>query len=172
MNRPEHEGSSFFTGFEVEQTPAKNEYTLFVIGLQPVKEIEKQLAIFGDKITHIYFGANMSFPDINANNGVEWAKWENMIYHFLDRHYWCTLDVDISCIDGIIKTGLCDHYKFIPMISAKLPHVQQLGYNATIKLDDKDFKATNPGVWCHSVHNLLDRSKFTSWDKYSKDEVI
>jgi len=53
-----------------------------------------------------------------------------------------------------------------------LPYLQQLGYNATIKIDDKDFKATNPGVWCHNLHDLLDRNKFTSWDQYGKDEII
>jgi hypothetical protein len=59
------------------------------------------------------------------------------------------------------------------MISIKLPYIQQLGYNATIKLDDKDFAATNPGVWCHSVHTLMQRDQvFTGWDKYTKDEVI
>jgi hypothetical protein len=47
-----------------------------------------------------------------------------------------------------------------------------LGYNATIKLDDKDFAATNPGVWCHQLHDLKDRNKFTDWSKYTKDEVI
>ena len=41
-----------------------------------------------------------------------------------------------------------------------------------IKIDDKDFKATNPGVWTHSLHDLKDRSKFTSWDKYKNDEIL
>jgi hypothetical protein len=58
------------------------------------------------------------------------------------------------------------------MVSVKLPYLQQLGYNATIKLDDKDFNATNPGVWCHSLHSLQNRSVFTSWSKYTQDEVI
>ena len=61
---------------------------------------------------------------------------------------------------------------FIPMISIKLPYIKQLNYNACIKLDDKDFKATNPGVWVHSVHNMLDREVFTDWSKYTKDEII
>jgi hypothetical protein len=59
------------------------------------------------------------------------------------------------------------------MISVKLPYIQQLGYNATIKLDDKDFAATNPGVWCHSVHDLMKRDQaFTDWYKYTKDEIV
>jgi hypothetical protein len=58
------------------------------------------------------------------------------------------------------------------MISVKLPYIRQFGYNATIKLDDKDFAATNPGVWCHSLHDLQNYKVFTDWSKYTKDEVI
>jgi hypothetical protein len=58
------------------------------------------------------------------------------------------------------------------MISVKLPYINQFNYNATLKLDDKDFKATNPGVWCHSLHELQNRKGFTDWTKYTKDEVI
>lgn len=166
MNRPEHNNTNFFTGIEVEHTPAHGMETLFVIGVQPFSEITPRLTKTGQ---HIYFGANMSFPKIDVNNGGEWAKWENMIYHYLEMGYWCTLDVDISCVEGLCESGLCEHSHFIPMISAKLPYIGQLGYNATLKLDDKDFKATNPGVWCHSIHSLLDRDNFTNWSKYTKD---
>ena len=34
------------------------------------------------------------------------------------------------------------------------------------------FDATNPGVWTHSLHKLMDRRKFTPWTDYAKDEVI
>jgi hypothetical protein len=88
------------------------------------------------------------------------------------RGYWCTLDIDVREVEGLLESGLTEHHKFIPMISVKMPYLQQLGYNATIKLDDKDFAATNPGVWCHSLHSLTDRSTFTNWSKYTKDEFI
>ena len=45
-------------------------------------------------------------------------------------------------------------------------------YSLEIKSHDKDFSATNPGVWCHSLHDLMDRNTFTSWAEYTKDEVI
>ena len=67
---------------------------------------------------------------------------------------------------------MTEYDTFIPMISVKMPYMGQLGYNAVVKLDDKDFKATNPGVWCHSLHDLQDRKVFTDWTKYTKDEVI
>lgn len=169
MNRPEHDNTNFFTGIEVEHTPAHGMETLFVIGVQPFSEITSRLKTPGQ---HIYFGANMSFPNLKVNDGAEWAKWERMIYHYLDMGYWCTLDIDISCVEGLLESGLCEYSQFIPMISAKLPYIGQLGYNATLKLDDKDFKATNPGVWCHSIHSLQKREQFTDWSKYTKDEPL
>ena len=82
------------------------------------------------------------------------------------------MDIDVSQVEGLLESGLCEHYNFIPMISVKIPYIRQLGYNATIKLDDRDFAATNPGVWCHNLHDLQKRTKFTDWSKYSNDKTI
>lgn len=172
MIREGHKDVSFFYGTEVEHTPAYGKYTLFVVGIQSKQDIALALTCGSQVVEHIYFGANMSFPNLNVNNGAEWAKWENMIYHFLERDIWCTLDVDISCVEGLAESGLCEHNYFIPMISAKVPYATLLGYNATLKIDDKDFAATNPGVWCHSLHELQNRSVFTDWSKYTQDEVL
>jgi hypothetical protein len=170
---------NFFTGIEVEHTPAFGKKTLFVTGLRSVTEIQYQLTEFASyedsskHIKHIYFGANMSFPSsIRTNDAVFWKPWEQMVQHFLDQGYLCTLDIDVQCVEGLLESGLCEHYNFIPMISVKLPYVQQLGYNATIKIDDKDFAASNPGVWCHSLHTLMNRRKFTDWNQYKNDEAI
>ena len=178
MNRPEHDNVDFFIGTEVEHTPAYGMNTLFVVGLQPVDRIRdiighrSELLDKSKHIAHIYFGANQSFPGIKANNGADWAKWERMIYPFLEQDIWCTLDVDISCVSGLTETGLCEHDNFIPMISAKIPFIQQLGYNATLKIDDIDFRYSNHGVWCHSLHKLQSRSTFTDWSKYTRDEPL
>lgn len=173
MNRPEHDNTEFFIGTEVEHTPAYQKKTLFVVGIRPIEEIAKVLSdsfsSIGGSIEHIYFGANMSFPRLAADDAAEWNQWERMVTHFLKQGYWCTLDIDVQCIPGLGDTGLCEHHNFIPMISVKMPYVQQLGYNATVKIDDRDFKATNPGVWCHSLHSLTRRSAFTPWSDYSKD---
>ena len=40
------------------------------------------------------------------------------------------------------------------------------------EVDDVDFDATNPGVWCHSVHSLQNRNTFTPWSKYTKDTTL
>jgi hypothetical protein len=169
MDRPGHGQAKMFTGIEVEHTPAYGMKTLFVVGVQPVELIEA--AVKAHKCQHVYFGANQSFPKLHTNSQ-DWTVWENMIHVFLSRGYWCTLDIDVTQVEGLLESALVEHTQFIPMLSIKLPYIQQLGYNATIKLDDKNFAATNPGVWCHSVHELQTRKQFTSWSKYSQDEVI
>lgn len=178
MNRNPNDGAQFFTGIEVEHTPAYNKRTLFVVGVHPVEEIQDWIDDFASfenpskHIQHIYFGANMSFPKLAVNDADGWRPWENMIQHFLKLDYLCTLDIDVACVEGLLESGLTEHHNFIPMISVKLPYIQQLGYNATIKLDDIRFKGTNPGVWCHSLHNLQDRSVFTNWDQYTGDQEL
>ncbi len=170
MNRQGHTNTKLFVGIEVEHTPAYNQKTLFVVGVQDKDLIEA--AAIAHKCTHIYFGANQSFPTGRATSS-DWTRWENMIMPFIGRGYWCTLDIDVSEVEGLLETGLTEYHKFIPMVSVKLPYIQQLGYNATIKLDDKDFEATNPGVWCHSLHTLMKRDMiFTPWSKYTKDTKI
>ncbi len=170
INRTGHNTAKLFVGLEVEHTPAHKQKTLFVVGIQEKDLIEA--ATKAHKCTHIYFGANQSFPNGRADS-VDWTRWENMIMPFLSYGYWCTLDLDVSESQGLLETGLVEHHKFIPMLSVKLPYLQQLGYNATIKLDDKDFAASNPGVWCHSVHDLMRRENcFTDWSMYTNDEVI
>jgi len=171
MNRPGHENVNMFFGVEVEHTPAYRMRTLFVIGVLPVTEIQEVLDSAKGTIRHIYFGANHSFPRCNTDDIDVWQPWENMITPFLKAGYMCTLDIDSTCVEGLCESSLPEYNNFIPMISVKLPYIQLLGYNATIKLDDKDFAATNPGVWCHSLHELRDRKVFTNWSEYTKDEI-
>jgi hypothetical protein len=161
---------TFFIGTEIEKTPAYGMKTLFVVGVHD-DQIITTMAQNND-CTHIYFGANQSFKTDGVNDAENWRMWEDMIYVCLEQGYWCTLDLDVREVEGLLESGLVEKQQFIPQISVKLPYLQQLGYNASIKIDDKDFKATNPGVWCHNLHDLLGRDRFTSWDQYGKDEII
>ena len=170
MNRNGHDSARFFVGTEVEHTPAHGQRTLFVVGLQDSREIMDTAAQHA--CSHIYFGANQSFPKLNVNDGDGWRPWESMIQDCLDARWLCTLDLDVTCAEGMLESGLVENNLFIPMISVKLPYLRQFGYNATLKIDDRDFAATNPGVWCHSLHALQRRSVFTDWSKYTQDEII
>ena len=165
----------FFIGKEVEHTPAYGMNTLFVVGVQSIDDVQR---ILDDKnalldaskhIRHIFFGANHSY---NPSNNAEHKRWEDMILHFLKEDYLCSLDIPINQVEEFNDSGLCENNNFIPQIRVPIPYVELWNYNTMIKIDDKDFKATNPGVWTHSLHDLKNRSKFTSWDKYKNDEIL
>jgi len=170
MNRDGHKDVSFFIGTEVEHTPAFGKRTLFVVGLQDSQIIQQEAK--NNDCEHIYFGANQSFPALAINDADAWREWEMMIQDCLTTGWLCTLDLDHAQAEGLLESALVEFHNFIPMISVKLPYIRQFGYNAVLKIDDRDFAATNPGVWCHSLHDLQKRSVFTDWSKYTKDEVI
>ena len=165
----EAEGIKYFTGIEVERTPAFGMRTLFVTDVQPTDEIEWWYE--KEQCEHIFFGANHSFnPDNNDYDS--WTPWEDMIYHFLKKDILCSLDLPLSHVETFHDSGFCEYNNFIPQIRVPLPYAKLWNYNTMIKIDDVDFKATNPGVWCHSLHDLMDREKFTDWSKYGLDKVI
>lgn len=155
----------FFTGIEIEHTPAYGQNTLFVKGVQSKEEIALNL----QGCTHIFFGANHSF---HPDDRLEWQRWEHMIEFFLEKGYLCSLDIPINVAEEFLENGLNEYNNFIPQIRVPLPYIKLWNYNTMLKIDDKDFNATNPGVWSHSLHSLQDRSKFTSWDAYKNDKVI
>jgi hypothetical protein len=159
-----------FTGTEIERTPAYGMKTLFIVGIMDAQVICHLAKM--QSCTHIYFGANQSFPNLKINDSKGWNPWELMIQECLDAGYWCTLDLDVAQAEGLLESGLTECRRFIPQISVKLPYLNQLGYNATIKIDDKGFEASNPGVWCHRLRDLTTTETFTNWDEYGKDEII
>lgn len=155
----------FFIGKEVEHTPAHGLMTLFVTGIQSVDDIALNLQ--GCK--HIFFGANHSY---NPQSNLEHQRWESMIQFFLDKEYLCSLDIPLNQVEEFNDNGLCEYDNFIPQIRVPIPYIKLWNYNTMLKIDDKDFKATNPGVWSHSLHTLMDRDKFTDWSQYNNDRVI
>ena len=168
-NRDGHsDDTKFFIGIEVEKTPAYGQKTLFVVGKQNPKEILARA--LNNDCPHIYLGANQSFaPDFTEEDSKEW---DHIIMTLVKEGVWTTLDFDVADTEWVLECGATEYNNFIPQISVKIPYINQLGYNATLKIDDKGFKASNPGVWCHSVHELQTRDTFTDWTKYTKDEVI
>lgn len=170
MKRQYHNGVKddvkFFIGQEIEQTPAYEKKTLFVVGLQDSEKIANLATNL--KIDHIYLGANHSFND----NNLEF--WESIIIDLLKRDFWVTLDFDYKYYENIMDSlSYWNEYdRFIAHISIKLPYLTSLNYNTCIKIDDKDFRATNPGVWVHHLHDLMDRAKFTDWSQYSNDSPV
>ena len=157
----------FFIGDEVEHTPAYGMKTLFVTDVQLTQAIES--IVKKNKIKHIFFGANHSF---NPQTPEEHKLWEQMIFYFLNKDYLCSLDIPINQVEEFHESGYCERDNFIPQIRVPIPYVKLWNYNTMLKIDDRDFKATNPGVWSHSLHSLMDRSKFTDWTQYKNDEIV
>ena len=157
----------FFVGTEVEHTPAYGRKTLFVTGIQDIDIISKQYT--DNECEHIFFGANHSFQPIDNQ---DYDDWESMIEPFLDDEICCTLDIPITKVEEMLESSLIESDNFIPQLRVPIPYIEQFGYNATLKIDDKGFKATNPGVWTHSLHELMDRSKFTPWREYENDDIV
>jgi len=175
------EDVTFFTGYEVEHTPAYGMYTLFVTGVCSVESIKERLlnvvnqdGVNSSNIEHIFFGANHSFnPGVDFPKDADaWEAWEDMIIPFLNDNYLVTLDVPLSHAEALLESLMIEKDNFIPQIRIPLPYIKQYNYNTMIKIDDKDFKATNPGVWCHRLHDLMDYNKFTDWTKYGLDKIV
>ena len=169
MNREGHDHVNFFTGTEVEKTPAFGKQTLFVVGIQPVDEIAHHFDRNPRGIEHIFFGANHSFYPQTPS---EWDRWTAMIVHFLKLGYVCSLDIPVTHVEDFNDTCLCEYRNFVPQIRISIPYVKLWNYNTMIKIDDNDFDATNPGVWCHSLHSLMSRRTFTDWDQYNEDSTL
>ena len=169
MKRDGHEDVKFFYGTEVEHTPAYGKRTLFVVGVQPVEDIAQALK----DCEHIFFGANHSYEPENWDpQDYDYDDWSHMIKHFLKQGILCTLDVPYSQLEEIHEDGYDEYNNFIAQLRISIPYVSLYNYNTMVKIDDKDFDATNPGVWTHSLHKLMDRTVFTPWSDYSKDEVV
>jgi hypothetical protein len=168
MNRSGHERADFFFGDEVEHTPAHGMPTLFVVGYQQQAAIEKALEQRLE-VRHIFFGANDSY---RPQTPAEHTAWENVIMTFLDRGYWCSLDIPFQYVEEFHEGGLCERDRFIPIIKVPIPYIKLWNYNTCVKIDDRDFAATNPGVWVHELRDLQSRDRFTDWSQYEKDDII
>ena len=156
---------TMFVGKEVEHTPMYGENTLFVVGTNhPVTDIVAQCKLH--ECNHVYLGANMSF-NVDSIHGFKY-----LAKKLLELDYYVTLDFEVKDTEAVNETGLTEYDRFIPMISVKIPYADQLGYNACVKVDDKDFRASNHGVWVHRLRDLMDNSVFSPWSKYTKDTVI
>lgn len=156
--------TSYFVGREVEKSPAHKLKTLFVIGLQDIGEV---LSLAKKRnVRHIYLGANKSFTEDEA-----WAQLVDAVIH---EGYWVTLDYPVTSHSFVMAkmNQQMRHSRFIPMISVELPNIEAFNYNATIKIDDVDIDYSNPGVWCHRIHDLMDKRTFTQWDEYTGDKSV
>ncbi|MFI5405744.1 MAG: hypothetical protein ACHQ1D_04440 [Nitrososphaerales archaeon] len=170
MKREGHENIRFFVGPEVEHTPAFSKRTLFVIGKQ---DIDKIVGIAREnKVTHIFMGANHSF-DVDPTDGTHY--WDLTIQSLLNRGYWVTLDYPAHQHESVLRilsNTVWTSRMFVPLLSVRIPKIQTSSINLTVKIDDVDFKGSNPGVWCMHYHEVTDSNRFTDWVEYGNDFVV
>ena len=166
LNTEERQDVVYFTGYEVEHTVCYGMFTLFVVGTPPIKEILTKAK--EANVKHIYFGTSQSFNPV-AITTKEYKAWDEVIIGCLKADYWVSLDFGVEHIEGVLESAYNEYPRFVPMISVKLPYINQLNYNATLKLDDRTWGATNPGVWTHHLQSLMSKDKYTHWDQYTQD---
>lgn len=157
---------TYFTGYEVEHTICHGMFTLFVVGTPPAEEILQKAK--ENNVKQIYFGTSQSFNPKSISIE-EYKPWDDVIFACLDAGYWVTLDFDVRHVEGVLESGYNEYERFVSMISCKIPYINQFNYNTTIKLDDLTWGKTNPGVWTHQLHDLMDKDKYTYWDQYKDD---
>jgi hypothetical protein len=177
--RKGHEGATFFVGPEIEQTTAFGKKTLFVVGLQDTDTIVKYAKEHNCK--HIFLSANRSFDSVDKVNGVYMvgntlaSDWEKQIQALLDMSYMVSIDYPAHkhvMVLEILNKGIWQCRNFVPILSVPVPHVNTSSPNLTIKIDDINFAATNPGVWCMNHAEVTDSNRFTGWAEYGDDMII
>jgi hypothetical protein len=166
LNTEERQEVVYFTGYEVEHTIAYGMKTLFVVGTPTLEDILYKAT--QHEVKHVYFGTSQSFNPKSISQE-EYKAWDEVILGCLKADLWVSLDFGVEHIEGVIESGYSEYARFIPMISVKLPYINQLNYNATLKLDDITWGKTNPGVWTHHLQSLMSKDKFTHWDQYTQD---
>jgi hypothetical protein len=169
LNTEERQDVVYFTGYEVEHTICHGMFTLFVVGTPPIEEILTKAK--EANVKHIYFGTSQSFNP-TAISHEEYKVWDEVIIGCLKADYWVSLDFGVEHIEGVLESAYNEYPRFVPMISVKLPYINQLNYNATLKLDDRTWGATNPGVWTHHLQSLMSKDKYTHWDQYTQDTTL
>ena len=161
---------TYFIGREIEKTPAYGLKTLFVVGLQSIENVKEHLHA---DISHIFFGANHSFdPASQSHDADYYREWDSMIMYFLEKGYKCSLDIPLNAAEDFLESTCVEFNNFIPQIRVAIPYIEQWNYNTMLKIDDKGFNKSNPGIWTHSLHDLMDRKKFTDWKDYGLDKVL
>ena len=169
LNTEERQAVVYFTGYEVEHTICYGMKTLFVVGTPSLEGIFDKAN--DNDCTHIYFGTSQSFNPKSISQE-EYRVWDEVILGCLKASYWVSLDFGVEHIEGVLESGYNEYPRFVPMISVKLPYINQLNYNATLKLDDRTWGATNPGVWTHHLQSLMSKDKYTHWDQYTQDTTL
>jgi hypothetical protein len=160
-----NESVKAFTGLEIEHTLAYGKQTLFLASNEFDTDQVLELATLHD-CKAVYYGANRTFQ---YNIGTHVFQMKKL----LDHGYYVTIDYPYVDHEEVKKRFalIWNEPKFIPFCSIIFKDSdddRQLHF----KIDDVTFRHSNPGVWTMSMKKFKDKSGFTDWDQYRKDEII
>ena len=162
--------TNYFVGDEIEHTPNFGLRTLFIVGDQDMyskQEVIKKLAT-ENNCQHLFFGANHSFTTRQELQLMEFVH----VLHNMSKHYKISIDVPADLIEKAMFAHIHEVKDICIQIRFPIPNVLKLNKFTQIKVDDRDFKATNPGVWTVPLTSMLNEKVFTPWDLYDNDEPV
>jgi hypothetical protein len=139
---------------ELELTPAHGKHTLFVTGEpDPVRTMSE---VFNNSAQHVHFHT------YNPDGSQEYfERWYEVVFQLLKDGVWVTIDIPVHHITSILESGYTEYNNFIPLIMMDLPYIDQLGYNAVVRVQDTNTQDS----WYHYVHDLRNREQFIPGSK-------
>lgn len=151
-----------FVGSEVEHTPHYGKKTLFVVDRQPVDEVVA--AAVAEGVEHIYLAANHSYDKAKR---IEWFAYMIAVSKQPELQH-VALSIEVNCLD--LDEHIVSECRNLGIHLIVGVPIKDYHEDITVKIDDVDFKASNPGVWCYNP--LASTQGFTPWCDYSQDKVI
>ena len=154
-----------FSGVEIEHTPAYGLQTLFLARNDLTFDQIQELAVLSNAEA-IYYGANRSYIHSHFQQVLQVIK-------FIEHGYYVTVDYPYELHQLVSQKYALTwkHKKFIPFCSIIMPNSEE-DTSLYFKIDDIDFNKTNPGVWTMGMKDFKDKSGYTKWEDYKKDEPI
>jgi len=154
-----------FTGIEIEHTIAYGKRTLFLATNDLSTDEVLELATING-CEAVYYGGNRTLN----------YRLESQIFQIkklLDNGYYVTIDYPYADHKEVKKRFalIWNEPRFIPFCSIIFEHSDD-DRQLHIKIDDVTFRHSNPGVWTMSMRDFKQKSGFTDWDQYGKDEIV
>jgi len=157
----------YYTGINVERTLAYGKQTLFLNEFRAAKMV---MDIAADReCEHIYIGANGTF---RPKNNEDWSLYEVLVEGLTAGGYLVTMEHNLTQSAWFLDSCFADNNMVIPVLTVEIPYIAQYGNNSALKITDKSFGETNPGVWVHSYNDITKTDAFTHWNDYKDDKAI
>lgn len=160
--------AKIFVGREVERTPYFGQQTLFVVG-SPEDNVDLITTLAKtNNCQHIFFGANHSYEPETFEQAQTWK----LAIAKLATEFNVSIDVGSSYIHYAASTGL----NLIPNICIQfrleIPNCDTYNDLTMVKIDDRGFRYSNPGIWTHKLTDLKTPTAFTNWQEYERDRIV